>query len=189
MRGEKTLSFEFTFPYSENGGYAEANTITIRAPGLGKFHVHSTMQAYVMDAISTLQAKRAAIESMARDGEDDGKPADDEADPAGVWQMMAMGLGVEKFPKFAEYVTKVLTNAPKLASIGEGKVALSDEVWTALEDNGGIEAIHEVLGTFVGFFLESPKSARRTGNGSSTTSASPTRASTPSARKTSRSQN
>lgn len=186
MRGETIITLDEPIRYSENGSFSETHTITVRAPGLGKRHVHATMQAWVMEAISNLQNKRADLmkqaeaEAKAKNplNVDDPEPGadgkdDTGEDPLGVWQMMSMGLGPERFPRFQDYIMRELTGTPKLASVGDNGSPLTDAVWESLDETGGMDAVGRVLGTFAGFFTGAPKSKKPSGNVTSPSSPSP----------------
>ncbi len=202
MRGETILTLDDPIKISENGNFAEVTSLTLRAPGLGKRHVHATMTAFVMEAISSLQSRRSSLEAMAKtqpadvggslnvDDEDAPKAAEKDEDPLGVWQMMAMGLGPERFQQFSDYVMKTLTGTPKLATAGDNGSPVTDAVWEALDEVGGMDAVDRVLGTFTGFFLVDRKSKRTSGPATSPSSSSATKAQFPSStRANSRSRN
>lgn len=182
MRGTKTIEFETPFRYSTNGVYSETTTVTIRAPGLGKFDVHNRMQAYVMEAMFAL-AKRAAEMRGFADAkksalEDEDKPSAEVPDPPGseIMDQISVGLGHVKYPEFAGYVKRVLTNTPKLATVGEDRQPLTDEVWEAIEETNGTAAAMDILGSFAGFFVNALGSKKPTGSARSATSSSPTKA-------------
>lgn len=204
MRGEKTVTFDEPFRISENGVFTEVDNITLRAPGLGKRAVHFAMSSYVMAAINEMQRKRpelmkaqvAEASPLNVDDEDqpDGMghnqpPKDNEQDSLAFWQMMQMGLG-ETFPSFADYVMKILTGAPKLATVGDGETPLTDAAWEAIEETHGMAGIDRICGTFVGFFMVSQKSPKRNGSAMPPSSSSRPRAvSKSSMRASSRSSN
>lgn len=182
MRGTKTIELETPFRYSSKGIYSETTTVTIRAPGLGKFDVHNKMQSYVMEAMFALAKKAAEMRGFveakkAADDEDD-KPKEDIIDPPGseIMDQIAVGLGHDKYPEFAGYVKRVLTNAPKLATVGDDSQPLTDEVWDAIEEANGTSAAMDVLGSFAGFFVNALGSKKTTGSAPSATSSSPTKA-------------
>lgn len=180
MKGEKTINFDFAFQYSEGGKFAEASSITVRAPGLGKFDVHTTMSAYVGKAALafTRLASEMPQQAAAEADDDSGEPKTDDQD---VMQLMAMGLGVDEFPKFAMYVKRALTGTPKLAHVTDTKIGLTDEIWESIEAGGGMEAVQKVMSDFAGFFFEALGGRRAKANGAepAPTSASPTKAASP----------
>lgn len=192
MRGEAIITFDEPFKISENGAFTETNSVTLRAPGLGKRHVHSTMQAYVMEAISEMQRKRPDLMKKAEvaiDEDDDAptapaKEADPEQEALGIWQMMQMGLGPDRFPTLDRYVRAELTGSPKLASVGNNGMPLMEGAWEAIAETNGIEAIDRICGTFVGFFMGSPKSTKKSGAATSLSSSSPPKAAFPSSTRT-----
>lgn len=185
MKGENTVEFDFTFQYSRGGKFEEGHSITIRAPGLGKYDVHTTMTAYVGRAALAF-AKLASSDSgqpapHADSSAEADQPSGEDQDEQDVMQLMAMGLGVEEFPKFAMYLKRVLTGTPKLARVTDTDVGISDEIWESLEANGGMDAVHRVMSDFTGFFLGSMAARQQKPNGAAPahSSASPTKAPSP----------
>lgn len=183
MHGETVITFDEPFQYSKNGNFEPATTITLRAPGLGKRHVHYTMGAFVMEAIGELQNRRASLLASAGATDpmptssnsldvDDAAPAkpEPEEDPLGFWQIMKMGLGPDKFPRFADYVMRELTGTPKLATVGDTGIPLTEAVWESLVETNGMDAPERIMGTFTGFFLASPKSKKPSGGATSASS-------------------
>lgn len=193
MRGEKTIKFDFPIRFPENGTWGESDFITVRAPGLGKFDVYNTMRAYVGKAvvnITKINDGRKKDDDITPDDDEAVTPAKDDKDEQDVMMIMSMGLDVETFPKFAHYVQKVLTNAPKLATIGENRVAITDEAWLSIEDQGGMEAISKVMSEFTGFFFDALGSPKKNGSAKPTGSVMPIRDISPtSGAKNSRSKN
>ena len=194
MRGEKTVTFDFNFEYSYDGNFVEGNTITLRAPGLGKFDVHSTMQAYVSKAVVAFAAQiRDANKGQTQDTSSDDEEVSDTSEQdedKDVMVIMAMGLDLEVYPKFAAYVQRVLTNTPKLATIGDSKVPITDAVWQSIEERGGIEAVSKIMSEFTSFFFDALGSKKANGKGKPLSSVSPSRGPSPSnTPKTSRSKN
>lgn len=203
MRGEKIITLDEPFQISEGGSFTEATTITLRAPGLGKRNVHFAMSSYVMEAIGNLQRNRPDLMRQSQETDsvlnvDDDEPAgmghngppgeDDAKEAQAFWQMMQMGLGVEKFPAFADYVMRTLTGAPKFATVGENEVPLNDAAWESIDETNGMAAIEQICGTFVGFFMGAPKSPKTNGKGMPPSSSSrPKAASRSSTRAASRS--
>lgn len=193
MRGEKTVTFDFNFEYSHDGNFVEANTITLRAPGLGKFDVHNTMQAYVSKAVVSFAAQlRDANKGQpdTSDNDEDVSDTSEQDEDKDVMVIMAMGLDLDVYPKFASYVQKVLTNTPKLATIGDTKMPITDAVWASIEERGGIEAANKIMSEFTSFFFDALGSKKANGKGKHHSSASPSKgpslSNTP---KTSRSKN
>lgn len=186
MRGTKTITFDdCEFTYSKGGQFVRGNQITVREPGLGKWEVHSQMTAYVSKAALAFSRLAAGMQVPDRPVEDEPEVADQD-EQQDVMQLMAMGLGVDEYPKFASYVKRVLTGSPRLASVGEdGESAVTDEVWDSLAENGGMEAVTRVMSEFTGFFFEAlnKRRAKRSGAVTAPTSASPTKAPSPIARR------
>lgn len=178
MRGEKTITFDFPIRYSENGKFEEAYTITVRAPGLGKYDVYTAMQSYVGKGIISFIKARGDVAKPDEDeyADNDAASPDEEKGEEDVMAIMAIGLDTKMYQEFATYTRRAITNAPKLATIGEGKAPLSDAVWEELADKGGMEAINRVLSEFVSFFLDALGSKKKSGPAKSVSSSSPTRA-------------
>lgn len=174
MRGEKTVTFDFAFTYSDKGHFVEAREITIRAPGISKFDTHARMKAWVGKAV-------LAFSSIARPtaASDDEPPAQDGDDDQDVMQLMSMGLGVDDYTAFCAFVKKALTGST-LATVGESKIPVSDEIWIDLEDKGGMEAVFKVMSEFTGFFFAAlQKSPKPNGAAPAPSSASPSKAPSP----------
>lgn len=171
-RGEKVVTFDFNFTYSEKGSYVEANSITLKAPGLAKFDTHARMKGWVGKAVLAFSANA----KPAAGGQSDDEPArKDDDDDQDVMQIMSMGLGVDDFATFAAYVKKTLTNST-LATVGDRGVLLTDEVWMDLEKHGGMEAVMKVMSDFTGFFFEALTSRKKSGAAPVPSSVSPTKA-------------
>jgi hypothetical protein len=181
MRGEKTIDLGVTFRYPNGKGqYEETSAVTVRAPGLSMFHVHTRMQAWVVDGLVGAMnkvvrekgAEQARADAAAEADAD--QQAEQEEHPGDViMDRMAIGLG-ERYPDFAVYIKKVLTNSA-LVSVGAGG-RMTDEAWEAIEAEAGMQGVLVVLGTFAGFFLGSGPSKKPNGNASSTISSSDTKA-------------
>lgn len=185
VKGIKTIDFDFDITYSKGGQFVATRQITVREPGLGKWEVHSQMTAFVGKAALAFSKLAADMAQPAGDGE---APAtdvdvDEEKD---LMSLMSMGLGVDEYPKFANYVKKVLTGAPRLAYVGEDQAqAITDEVWESLAENGGMESVTRVMSEFTDFFFmgRAKRQAKRNGADTPPISASPTRAPSPTARR------
>jgi hypothetical protein len=189
MRGEKVVELGVTFRFpTGKGEYGEASTVTVRAPGLANFRVHNKMQAYVMDGAFAMMKKAvearggvaaaAAAEAAAEaEREANGETLEEAPEPLGVDTMnqMSIGLGVERFPEFCEFIRKSLTNS-KFATIGDSKIMITDETWEAIEEVAGMDGVMEVMGQFVGFFAGSQKSRKPSGSEQETISSWPTKA-------------
>lgn len=174
MRGEKTIEFEHPFQFSDSGEYRDATTVTVRAPGLGKFHTHTNMMRYVSTAVLAFNQKMGGKVDDGV-GDDDDKPEVEDGDEDALF-FLSMGLG-EDFPEFALFVKKALTDS-KLAYIGEPKNRVTDEVWVSIEETNGTDAALRILGEFASFFMDALelKSKKETGKKGSGGSASGTKA-------------
>lgn len=186
MRGEAIITFDEPFSYSENGNFETTNTITVRAPGLGKRHVHQIAQTYVQEAFVELQNKRAAHEAADAKPEAKGPNLDDDQDeaeaaafgddPMVMWNFMQVGLGTAKIIKFYDYLLAEMTGSPKLASVGPNGAPITESVWDELVKANGLNAINRIFGTFVGFFIERQDSKKANGSATSPSSSSVTKA-------------
>ena len=174
MRGEKVIDFGFTFKYSDGGEFQEASEIVLRAPGLDKFDVHTSMKAWTGKAM--LNFAQIARGETVSDEQIEQESPDNTTDDQDVMQMMSMGLNVDEFPKFAAYVRKVLTNSKKLATVGQTDIPLTDATWIDIENQGGMEAVFKIMSDFTGFFLGALTSKGQNGDGKSATLSSRTKA-------------
>lgn len=178
-----TVSFDFEFKYPAKGAYEFATAITVCEPNWDKRQVYRKMHAYVAEAqkgmlkMFTNSDLQAQAESSTKT--DDSEPGD--IDPL---QIMRMGLGVEMYPTFVEWLTRELTNSKALAFVGtdtDARIPVTEEVWMNLEEAGGMEAVDKVVGAFAGFFMGRDQSTKP--SGIETRSGSPA---TPAARSRSR---
>lgn len=168
MRGEKTIDLGFDVRIPGKDGYTHENEVTVRAPGLDKFHVHTKMQAYVGKALAGIAGMRGQLQDAAQDTEEDVLDTKEEQD---VMVLMTMGLDGDTYSEFAAFARKSLTNS-KLASVGED-AKLTDEAWLEIEAQGEMEAVMRILSAFTGFFFDALASKSESGKGKSLTSASP----------------
>ncbi len=186
MRGEKTVQFQdWTFTYSKGGKFVEGNSITVREPGLGKFAVYTTMSAYVAEAMAGIAERRASRKAPVASEpapEQDAVPDEDSDEQEDCLIYMRMGLPPERYHQFMVYLKTALTGSPKLAHVGgEEKAAITEEVWESIDDRGGMSAVMQVMSEFTSFFFDAleSKSRKTSGGKSSTTSASPLPATSP----------
>lgn len=189
MRGEKKIDLGFDISYSMKGQFVTTRTITVREPGLGKYEVWSTMKSFVMQAqpgIFEVAAKAQAAASAgvpAAEESDDPQP-ESEDDTKDILSWMAIGLGEKKFNDYMRYVKAALTNAPKLATVGDSEQPITDEVWEALDEKGGMTAVTNILSEFTGFFFGGQqKSAKTNGGATSPSSPSPPQGTSPTGRR------
>lgn len=194
MKSEAKVVFDVPFRYSRQGQFETATEIKLVAPGLGKRHVHTALQAFVGEAVGSLQERRASLLAQAgatesRDAEAAAATGNDDTNPLGYWMFMTMGLNDKSLQRLNAYLMAELTGSPRLASIGDTGEPMTDAAWESLVETNGMEAVDRVLGTYIGFFMGSPKSKKETGSDTSTTSSSPPKvASRVSMRQASRSQ-
>jgi hypothetical protein len=195
MRGTRLLHLPVSFKYSDGGKYAEDSAVTLQAPSLDNFAIHTKMVAYATQAMMAnekeqmqmlaelgdtldkiLKSRDAMREQAIAEGkvEADAEAAEtDDAMAARVMSTYARGLGPDRFPAFMEFVKKTLTNNAKLARVGETKVPLRDESWEDIDAKGGMDAVNIVLAGFAGFFLRTVGSESRDANGNSSQPTSP----------------
>jgi hypothetical protein len=194
MRGEKTVDLGLTVEISVSGNFTPCDKVTIRAPGLGKFDVYSTMKSFVEDGLASFQQKQLALARAAGVDlekerqryleEKEQKESDTSDDDEEIMDIMARGLGRENFPDFCRYVKKALTGSPKLAVIGEPvdgekPAPINDDFWEALDEHeDGMDAAMKIMGGFTNFFFESQDSPKKNGKKKSTSSAKRTKDST-----------
>lgn len=172
MRGKKEINFPFEFEYSHEGQFKKEFGVKVQAPGIDQFDIHNKMVAFASDAEVGLAIKFSKVkrEDRQTDEEDIAKsaPETDAEMAQRVIGVYSMGLGPEAFPIFMSFIKKTLTNNPKLASIGETNVPITDLVWNAIDNAGGMDAVALVLMSFAGFFLKQPEEVKSgKANGSS----------------------
>lgn len=181
MRGEKVVTFDFDITYPNGqGGYETTREIRLRAPGLGKSEVFFTLKAYASKAVTGFAKIQSEIQQGRKkdasdDDEDETPKKDAKQDDVDTMYLMASGLDIPTFAQFSNYLRRAITNTPKLASMGDSKAALSDEVWENIDTNGGMEAVNKVLAAYIDFFLEPLIAPSKTGSDESTGSATPAR--------------
>ncbi|MEQ8822968.1 MAG: hypothetical protein RIC14_01195 [Filomicrobium sp.] len=168
MRGEKTIDLGFDIKVSVGGEYVHESEVTVRAPGLDKFQVHTKMQAYVGKALAGIAGMRGQLQDAAQDTNEDEQ--DTNKDEQDVMVLMSMGMSGDDYTEFAAFARKSLTNS-KLASVGEN-AKLTDEAWLEIEAQGGMEAVMRILSAFTDFFFDALASKPENGKGKSLTSAS-----------------
>lgn len=161
-----TVTFGFRFQYPAKGQYEEADCITVCEPNWDKRQVYRRMHAYVAEAqkgmlrmFSNSDLQKQAESSTSSDSTSDGG----DIDPL---MIMRMGLGVDQYPTFVEWVTKEITNTKALAFVGsdpENRIPITDEVWMNIEKEGGLEAVDKVVGAFAGFFTARDQSTMPSG--------------------------
>ncbi len=171
MRGEHTIEFDVPFQYSDGGKFKEASSITVRAPGLGKYHIHTVMVSFVYKGLMSFTTSGQAMKEIAsylkpvEDEDEDGDQQKAEDDPEkDIMPVLAIGLGTETYPQFAAFVRKSLTDSPKLATIGDTGLPVTDEVWESIEETSGIDEVMRVFNAFTNFFNKADSKSKK-GNG------------------------
>lgn len=157
---KKVITFDFNFTYTRDGNLIEGNTITVCEPAFDKRDVFRKMQAYVAEAqkgmlrtFSNDQLKAEADKQQA-DGATAAAPGELDA-----LFTMRMGLGIDDYTRFAEFVQTALTGNRALAFIGDQDLPIKDRlpvqtgVWMSIAEAGGMEAVDQVLAGFASFFL------------------------------------
>lgn len=194
MRGEKTIDLGFEVKVSRDGQFVPYSTVTVRAPGLDQYRVHSMMQGWTSEGARGFQKayaeqiERARVE---REAAGEAMPAADGADKKDeeidVMAMMSAGLTPERYAQFAEFVLTTMKKNHRLAWVGDQPLpgtALTDHVVEQIVENGGLAALDRIFSEFAGFFMLGQGSkAKPNGDASATTSASPTKATSPAPRR------
>jgi hypothetical protein len=183
----KTIEFENYFRVPNKGQYDEVRTITVCEPNFDKRAVYHKMSIYVSEASKGLSkwaterlaatAKAASATAIAEP-----PPSDDAVQPDALF-VMRMGLSIETYPVFVDWVCKELTNTRVLAYAGddaENKIPITDEVWMNLAAANGMDAIDQVVSAFASFFLDRDQAKSVTKNGTEAPSLSPSHPKAPS---------
>lgn len=188
MKGEKQVTFPFEFKYSDGGVFKTDYGITVRAPSLNQFAVHTAMVAFAAEAdranqaaglvaFSSISAEQLStlLKSRGDNGSgDEAAPVESDRDMANrVIGQFASGLGSEKFPKFMEFLLKTLKNNAKLATVGDTKIPLTDATVDSIAEIGGMDAINLILASFAGFFLPDQAAQSPKPNGGDTPTTQP----------------
>lgn len=169
MRGTTTIEFDFEFEYADGGQHHKAFAITLQAPGFDRYDVHTAMTAWIGKAALGFMAnmpERQKPDGAERRQKANGDKTAEEirAERRSSLTNLAMGLGVDDYQRFATFLRRTLTKNSALARVAETEVGIQDMTWSTIADQGGIEAVEEIMGAFIDFFTESPKSAGATGN-------------------------
>jgi hypothetical protein len=116
-------------------------------------------------------ARPAEIKSVESNDAANSEPAEVDA-----FMTMSLGLSIDRFTEFCEFVQRSLTNRRGLAFVGSDptdRTPITEEVWMNIAAEGGMEALEKGLAGFADFFLGgSAKSQTKTGAGSSSPSQS-----------------
>ena len=101
MRGEKTINFDYELLYSKAGAFVPATSITVRAPGLDQYKIHSRMQAWVAEAANGLRKAFSQVAAPAGAGDDEkDKPEEVDVDDARLASVASANLA-PKTPQFS----------------------------------------------------------------------------------------
>lgn len=180
-KGVKTIDLGFEIAYSVKGQFVRTNTITVREPGLGKYEVWAAMKSFVtqaqpaiLEVAAKAQAAAAAAGHVPEPDPEVQPETEGEDDERDIMTWMALGLGDKKFQDYFRYVKTALTNAPRLATVGDSEQPITDEVWLEIDEKGGMEAVTRIMSEFTGFFFGGQqKSAKPNGGATSPSSPSP----------------
>ena len=177
----KTITFDFYFKYPHKGQYGESNCITVCEPGYEQRDVYRKMRGYVAEA-------QKGLIKMNQGSRPEEAPKSDPTESKEIVEIdafltMSLGLSIDQFTDFCEFVQRSLTNRRGLAFVGADptdRVPITEEVWMNIADAGGMESLEKGLAGFADFFLGGPaKSPTKTGTSSSSTSPSSPPASSP----------
>lgn len=181
-----TVRFDFTFRYARAGLIEEGNCITVCEPNYEKRNVYRRMQGYLAEAQSGI-LKRYDFKELGDAAEKASADAPDTEKVIKSINTMRMGLSMDEYPRFCDWLQKELTDARALAFVGDDltippkeRIPVGEGVWMSIAENGGLGQIEEVLSAFTDFFLsgrESPKAVTPPSetSGSETPSGSPPR--------------
>ncbi len=175
----KIVTFPFYFRYPANGEYREANAITLCEPNYDNRSVYRQMCAYVAEAQKGILRAFSDDDIKAKAEENATSEAEKKNADFDAFQTMSLGLGLEIFPGFCEWLQKAITNKPSLAYVGDdpaNKVAVTEEVWRNVAEQGGMERVEHTLSQFAGFFFKSTASSDQTKTGSVVLSGPPAQA-------------
>lgn len=174
-RGKATVEFDFGFEYSDGGEFCRATAIDLQAPGRGLIDVHNIMESWIgKGMVGAAKVHNDIKDLIASVDEDEAREKVKKGGGKGRLKMLSMGLDPENYNRLVKYVLKSLTNSP-LAMISGTKIKLNEGIWNSLEEEGGLDAILEVVGEFIGFFEDKAptkkKSKKKSGTASSQISA------------------
>lgn len=177
----KTIEFDFSFDYPKDGKYESAKAITVCEPGFDNRDVFRRMGAYISEAqkglLKTFAGSGSAeIEEAVKEREGNEAVTAPEPDPLIT---MRLGLSLDSYEQFMKYVERALTGNKMLAYVGtdpDNRVAITEEVWRNIAQQGGLVGMERVHAAFASFFLATPQasggSTNETGTGRSSSSGS-----------------
>lgn len=192
MRGEKTITLDYEILYSKGGQFVPTNIITVRAPSLDQYKIHSLMQSWTSEGAlgwrkanaETLAKLEAAAEAAQAAPAPQAGAAETPAEDVqiDVMHMMSQGLPPERYAIFSQFVMDTLKNNPRLAYVGgDEKAPITDHVMQQIGEQGGIADWDRIASDFSGFFMLGTGSRQKpSGADSSPTSVSPIKAPSPS---------
>jgi hypothetical protein len=175
-RGQKLVTLDFEFEYSKGGKFEKEFAVTLKAPSLDLFAVHNYHVSMAESVELGLAAKfsrfeRRAVSDAERDAaiakQEEAQAVETDDDAAKrIISQYASGMEPDAFASFVEKVKKTLTGNPKLATIGETTIPITDAVWDDIASKGGLDAVMQIIAGFLGFFDTARKSASPTGKNS-----------------------
>lgn len=171
MRGETMLTLDFEFEFSHNGEVQKEFAVKLRAPGLDQYAIHNRMAGLASEAqvglaqrYSKIERPKAADIAEAVAAAEQAVDQETESEAAArVLDAFATGLGPERFAETMDWLRRTLTGNAKLASIGDTGTPIRDKVWESIADQGGLDAVNLILGTFIAFFMDGPARSRKGG--------------------------
>lgn len=164
----KIVTLPFAFRYSKDGEFREATEITVCEPGYDSRDVYRQMIAFVAEAQKGLLKMFSDQQLEDKAASEGAAASDDEKKDFDAFQTMSLGLSVERFPVFCDYVQRALTSKKALAYVGsnpEDRVACTEEVWRNIAEAGGMGELERVLSEFAGFFFGPKASSKATTTG------------------------
>jgi hypothetical protein len=170
MRGQKIVTFPFEFPYSQDGKFLSEFAVTLRAPSLDQFQVHTAMTAFVKASEVGVSVAFSGFKMPDRPASEvvaaAPAPETEEQMVERVISTLSTGLGPDRFPQFMDYVMSKLKRNAKLATIGETNIPLDDATLSAIAEKGGMDAINLLVASFADFFFAGApsKSASKSGD-------------------------
>lgn len=154
----KTIEFDFHFDYPVAGKYESSNCITVCEPGFDNRNVFTRMGSFISTSHKGLLKmfagqSRDEIEESVETKEPEA--AKEEGPEPDALSTMRLGLTGDEYEQFMKYVERALTGNKLLAYVGtdpEKRVAITEEVWRNIANQGGLAEMERVHGAFTSFF-------------------------------------
>ncbi len=151
IAGVKRIEFDFDFTYSKEGDETIGNTIILKAPGYDNYRLHSQLSAVVNKAFVKALPDLEKLGGK-EDEEETKKPANDNSKDNNLF-LMSLGMKDDDFAALVDKLKKKLTNNKALAHIENENLPLTDLFWKQVEEQGGMDAVDDVLSNYLGFFM------------------------------------